>query len=414
MSKSLLRLLAIFLAFGLIAAACGDDDDAEESTESTDEVEDAGEGETEEEAPEDDAEGDMDEEGHSTDLASVCPAEIVIQTDWNPESEHGALYQMVGKDGYTIDAGSAIVSGDLVAGGEDTGVDIEVRSGGPAIGFQQVTAQMYQDSAITFGYVSTDEAISNATELPTISFVAPLDINPQMIMWDPETYPEVEGIADLATATDGGVIIRYFGTATYMPDLVSRGVVLESQLDGSYDGSPAVFVAEGGAIAQQGFASAEPYIYQNEVEQWGKPVAFELIHDIGLEAYAAAIAATPETFDELSASGCLAAITPIIQQAQVDYANDPAATNELIIELVAEYDNGWIYGPEVAEFSLQTQLELGLIGNAGNDTLGDFDLERVQRVIDTLAGSDVGFEVPEGLTPEDLVTNEFIDESIGL
>jgi len=135
MSKSLLRLLAILLAFGLIAAACGDDDDddattTEEATEATVEEAEAEEPEAEEaeaeepEAEEEAAEEEMAEEGASIDLASVCPAEIIIQTDWNPESEHGALYQMVGKDGYTIDAGSAIVSGDLVIAGEDSGVDI--------------------------------------------------------------------------------------------------------------------------------------------------------------------------------------------------------------------------------------------------------------------------------------------------
>ena len=128
MSKSLLRLLAILLAFGLIAAACGDDDDddattTEEATEATVEEAEAEEAE-EPEAEEEAAEEETAEEGASIDLASVCPAEIIIQTDWNPESEHGALYQMVGKDGYTIDAGSAIVSGDLVIAGEDSGVDI--------------------------------------------------------------------------------------------------------------------------------------------------------------------------------------------------------------------------------------------------------------------------------------------------
>ena len=46
MSKTLLRLLAIFLAFGLIAAACGDDDDDAGSEESTEEE--AGDGESDE------------------------------------------------------------------------------------------------------------------------------------------------------------------------------------------------------------------------------------------------------------------------------------------------------------------------------------------------------------------------------
>lgn len=412
------RLMALLLVFGLVAAACGDsDEDTTADTAATETTAAAAEETTtttaaaaEEETPAETTEAM--EEPMAT-LADVCPSPIVIQKDWNPEAEHGALYEMISKDDYEINASAAIVSGSLVAHGEDTGVDIEIRSGGPAIGFQQVTAQMYSDSAITMGYVSTDEAISNYAELPTIAFVAPLEINPQMIMWDPETYPGVSSIADLAAE---GVVIRYFGTATYMPDLVGRGIVTEEQLDGSYDGSPAVFVAEGGAIAQQGFASAEPYIYENEIEDWGKPVEIELIHDTGLQAYAAAMAATPDTFAELSDSGCLAMLTPIIQQAQVDYITNPGVTNELILELVEAYDNGWVYSAGVAEFSVATQLELGLVSNGPDDTLGNFDLDRIAGVITTLdeVADTVGYEPTEGLTPEDLVTNEFIDPSIGL
>ncbi len=423
MRTTLTRLLAVALTLGLVAAACGDDDEPSadpDVTEST--VATTGDTpDTTEETAEnpDTTEGRTDTApvaAGAVDLASVCPERIVIQKDWNPEAEHGALYEMLGKEGYEIDASAAIVSGDLVTGGEDTGVDLEIRSGGPAIGFQQVTAQMYSDDAITMGYVSTDEAISNYAELPTIGVVAPLEINPQIIMWDPETYPEVQSIADLKDVEGGPAIIRYFGTATYMPDLVGRGIVLEEQLDGSYDGTPAQFVAAGGEIAQQGFASAEPYVYENEIPEWGKPVAFELIHDAGLQAYAAAIAMKPETFGELSASGCLEALVPVIQQAQVDYITNPAATNEVILELVEAYDNGWVYTPEVADFSVQQQLDLGLVGNGPDDTLGNFDMERVAGVIETLdaVAAEVGYEPTEGLTAEDLVTNEFIDESIGL
>ncbi len=447
MNRNLLRLLALLLAFALVAAACGDDDDETggDDTVATDDAA-ADDGETADDAAVDDAaaddgemtdddaaaddaaadDGEMtDDDGAADDaaaddgmvdegvLAGVCPDTIVVQKDWNPEAEHGMLYELVGKTGYEIDASAATVRGDLVAAGVDTGVDIEVRSGGPAIGFQQVTAQMYQDDAITMGYVSTDEAIENAAEFPTVSFLAPLEINPQMIMWDPETYPDVESIADLK---DGGATIRYFGTATYMPDLVARGIVDEAQLDGSYDGTPAVFVAEGGSIAQQGFASAEPYIYENEIEDWGKPVRFELIHDVGLQAYAAAIGTKPDTFQELKDSGCLELLVPIMQQAQVDYITNPDASNTLILELVEAYDNGWVYSQGVADFSVQQQLDLGLVGNGPDDTLGNFDLDRIQGVIDSLvnSGQENFANVPEGLSPEDLVTNEFIDESIGL
>ena len=55
---------------------------------------------------------------------------------------------------------------------------------------------------------------------------------------------------------------------TFIDVFVSEGVVSADQIDPSYDGSPARWVSENGAIAQQGFASAEPYVYENEIEEW--------------------------------------------------------------------------------------------------------------------------------------------------
>jgi hypothetical protein len=414
-----LRLSALMLALGLVAAACGDSDDGEGDggTETTAAPETTGGTDTTTTPETTAAAGETTTSGEAAGgggaaggaLAGVCPETVIFQTDWNPEAEHGALYEMVGKEGYTVDSNNFVVTGDLVSGGEDTGVDIEVRTGGPAIGFQQVTAQMYQDTAIHFGYVSTDEAIENHADLPTIGVVAPLDKNPQIIMWDPATYPEVTTIAQLKDQ-ESPVTIRFFETASYMPYLIASGQVTEAQLDGSYDGTPAVFVAEGGAIAQQGFASAEPYIYMNEITEWGKPVAFQLIHDTGYELYSQSISVRAEAFEELTP--CMELLVPIIQQAQVDYITDPAASNALILEAVEAYDNGWVYTEGVADFSVEQQLELGLVGNGSDETLGNFDEARVQGVIDIIV-RDV-FPDVTGVTAADIVTNEFIDPSIGL
>jgi hypothetical protein len=30
-------------------------------------------------------------------LRGVCPATVVVQSSWFPQSEHGALYQLLGK-----------------------------------------------------------------------------------------------------------------------------------------------------------------------------------------------------------------------------------------------------------------------------------------------------------------------------
>ena len=376
------RLMALLMAFGLVAAACGSSDDTE----------------TTEAAAEDEIAG--------VDLSGVCPATIAFQLDWNPESEHGAMYEMVGKEGYTLDSNSFVVSGDLVSQGEDTGVDIEVRSGGPAVGFQSPLSVMYQDESVTFAYATTDDAYNSYDQFPSVSVVAPLEINPQIIMWDPATYPDVKTIADLPDDT----IVRYFNGGAYMDYLVASGQVLESQLDSSYDGTPAVFIAEGGKIAQQGFATSEPFAYKNEITEWGKDVAYELINDTGYRVYAASIALRAADLADMTP--CLEKLVPVIQQAQVDYANSPDASNALIVEAVEANDNGWIYSADIAAFSIEAQLAEGLVGNGPDSTLGNFDDARLAEVFEILSTTVYPDAAP--VTPADLYTNDFIDESIGL
>ena len=98
--------------------------------------------------------------------AAGCPSTIVLQTDWNPEAEHGGQYQLVGPNP-TINTSAKEVTGELVAhGGIDTGVQIQIRAGGPAIGYQTVSSQMYKDSSITLGYLGTDEQIALSATQP--------------------------------------------------------------------------------------------------------------------------------------------------------------------------------------------------------------------------------------------------------
>ena len=380
MKKVSRKAVALILAAPLVAlAACGGDDGG-------------------------DSEGASGGEGS---LSGACPATIVVQTDWFPESEHGALYQMVGSD-YTVDTGKKVVKGSLIdSAGEDTGVDIEVRTGGPAIGYQPVSATMASDDSITLGYISTDDAAFSYDSIKTLAVVAPLEINPQIIMWDPETYPDVKTIADIGAA---GITMNVFGGGTFLEVFVAEGVVSEDQIDPSYDGAPTRFIAEGGKIAQQGFASAEPWQYKNEFAEWGKDVAYELIHDAGFEIYAAPLAIRAEQKEELS--DCLKKFVPIVQQAAIDFIKEPARANAIIIDAVEKYADFWVYGEGVAEYSVQTQKDLGLVGNGSNSTLGDFDLERADKVLEQMKGA--GLSVPADLTAEQIYTNEFIDTSIGL
>ncbi|RFA08206.1 nitrate ABC transporter substrate-binding protein [Subtercola boreus] len=347
----------------------------------------------------------------SVDLAAAgCPANVVIQTGWNPEAEHGHLYELLGDD-YTVDAGKKVVSGPLMAKGSYTGVNVEIRAGGPATGYQTVTSLLYSDPSITLGYVSTDESISQSATMPTTAVFASHDISPLMIMWDPSAHPDVTDIAGLVKS---GAIIRYFGGTAYMSYLTAAGIIPVDQTDGSYDGTPAAYVASGGKDAQQGYASAEPYVYENEVAAWMKPVKYQLVDDLGFRPYQDPVVV--RTADVETQSSCLKALVPVLQQAEVDYFAAPDAANALILDLVDQYDTGWVYTKGVADYSVKTMLDEKISGNGDNETIGDFDEARVQDLIDkvTPVFQSQGITPAEGLAPGDLVTNQFLDTSIGM
>ena len=254
-SRGILKLLAVVLALILVAAACGDDDesgdgvDAADAADDSDAVDsDATDAADDSDATDSDATDAADDsdavdsdavDSDATDaaddgdagmegvLADVCPSPIIVQTDWHAQAEHGPTYELLGQD---YEAANATVRGTLVASGEvDTGVDIEIREGGPAIGWQQVSSQMYQEPDIFFGYASTDGSVGSSVDQPIVSVVVLLEKNPQMIMWNPEKFPGVERVADLPDDTD---IVAFFG-AHYLYWLVDQGIVDASRIDGS-------------------------------------------------------------------------------------------------------------------------------------------------------------------------------------
>jgi hypothetical protein len=388
------RLLAVLLAFALVAAACGGDDD--------DPIADAP-------AADDGGEPEEASDDGSTvapaGLADVCPNPFIIQSDWFPESEHGAIYELIG-DGYSVNADQKSVRGPMVLGGQDLGIEVEVRAGGPALGGQSVSVIMATDDDITLGYGSTDQLVLRYETAPLKSVLAPLENNPQIVMWDPESLPGVETIADLGEL---GTTIQVFSAGTWQLVLAGLGVIDIDQVDPSYDGSPARFIAEGN-IAQQGFASAEPYEYENNIEEYGRKVGFQLLSDAGFEIYSQTLAIRPDRQEELDA--CLQQVVPIIQQAAVNFYASPDRTNATIIDAVEQYDTFWSYEPGLAAYSVQAQLDLGLAGNGPDSTIGNMDLDRIQGVMDAIRLA--GLEFPEDLTPEDITTNEYIDNSIGL
>ncbi|ONH30341.1 nitrate ABC transporter substrate-binding protein [Pseudofrankia asymbiotica] len=381
---------AAAVALVLVAAACGDDDTASP-------------------APGASAGGAVPAQ---YDLkAAGCPSTVVLQSDWNPEAEHGGQYQLLGPNP-KFDTGKKSVTGELVAhGGVDTGVKLEIRAGGPAIGFQTVTSQLYADPNITIGYVSSDEQIQNSKDHPTVALLAGLEKSPQEIGWSPEKHPDFKTIADIGK-TDTKVL--YFEGAAYMDYFTGQGILKKSQIDGSYDGTPTNFVASGGDYAVQGFATSEPYTWENEVRSWGKPLKYQLVADAGFDFYQQAIGVRADKLDALKP--CLTKLVPIMQQAIVDFIAEPATANKVILDAVTKYNNGWVYTQGVADYAVKTMAELGIIGNGKTPTLGDFDEARTQDLIGILTPIYAAQNKPtkDGLKPSDLYTDEFLDTKISL
>jgi ABC-type nitrate/sulfonate/bicarbonate transport system substrate-binding protein len=345
----------------------------------------------------------------ATSLAGVCPSTVVVQTDWNPESDHSEVYELAATGG-TIDAAKKRYTAPLISQGQDTGVKIEIRAGGPATGFQSPTQQMYSDDSIYMGYVNTDESIQNAAKKPTVSVMAPRENWAQVLIFDPATY-HFKTIADIGKTN---ATVLYFQANVYMDYLVGAGILKKSQVDASYDGKPARFVTAGGKVVQQGFLTAEPYQYEHEVKPWLKPVSTLKISDAGYPNYGETLAVRKA--DVAKDSPCLKKLVPMIQQAQVDYAKSPERANTLIAQLVPKYNTGWVYPKALADFAAKAQVDNKIIADGTDGTLGSIDTARVQKMIDIVSPiyAKNNIKVPAGLKPSDLFTNEFVKQGIGL
>ena len=337
-------------------------------------------------------------------LADVCPSPLVVQTDWFPESEHGALYELIG-EGYEIDKNNGIIVGPMVLGGTDLGIDWEVRAGGPFLGASSVSEHMALDSSIHLGYASTDQQVNHWDVTQLVSVVAPLEKNPQMVMWDLDTYPDVTGIRDIG---ERGIIVQVFGGGTFPDVFIAQGIWDEDKVDKSYTGSPARFITDGD-IAQQGFASAEPYQYEFVHTDYGKAVGFELLHDAGFEIYSQTIGVRNGQIEDLRP--CLERLVPIIQQASVNFDASPERANAIIVDTVTTYDTWWTYSPELAAFSVQAQRDYGLVGDGPDNIAANMEGSRYEKTLNDMRAA--GMEgIDADLTHDQLFTNEFIDPNI--
>jgi hypothetical protein len=232
-----------------------------------------------------------------------------------------------------------------------------------------------------------------------------------MLMFDPATY-DFKTIEDVKAS---GATVLVEPNVTYAKVLVGLGKLNADQIDDSYEFSPTRFVAEGGALVQQGFATSEPFLYENTIKEWGKTVSYILNHDAGYPAYAVLVGTKPETVDQ--EADCLKALVPLLQQGMVDFVADPGPLSDLLVRLSAEQNSPSPLTAEQAQFAVETMLSEDIVANGPTATLGDWDMARVQRVIDLAIPVFQAQNVntfKEGVTAQDIVTNDFVDPDISL
>jgi len=94
----------------------------------------------------------------------------------------------------------------------------------------------------------------------------------------------------------------------------------------------------------------------------------------------------------------------------------PGPTNQAIVAMVRDLNAAQDYSLARANYAAGEMKKLGIVSNGTNRTLGDFDMARVQRVIDLVGPifARQGKPIASGLIPDGVATNQFIDPRIGL
>lgn len=397
--------LALLAGFSLVAAACGDDEESGSNTTAPAATEPA----TTEPAATDPATTEPATTEPAADEA-ICPTNLVIQTDWWPELEHGGTYQLIGPDG-TADADNFIYSGPIAEAYKVGGIEtVEIRSGGDAVGFTPVASLLETDDDITFGYINLSDVFADAARVPMVAVAKTLDQDPQMLMWDPAQL-DISSPADIGVS--GAEVLHFDGTS-YIDFLIAKGDMNAEQSNPSYGGAPDTWVAQGGNFIQQGFATNEVYKYENDIA-WKDgapaPVDYFTVKEMGFDNYAAAMVVRADKIDDLDA--CLKELVPIMSQAWVDFLAEPTPVTDALISVNETFDTYWKLSAELNIRGLEILEEQGFGSNSPDGTYCSFDDDRAATLHEIMVEVNENKGVDSVATPTDAYTNEYCEGAPG-
>jgi hypothetical protein len=341
-------------------------------------------------------------------LEGVCPDPIVVQTSWYPESTHGGLFELFGGN-YTVDKAHKRVTGPLISHGKDTGVKLEVRAGGPALGNQPVSALMATDKSILLAQQATeDQVLGWASGQPTVAVIAPFDVDPVVFIWDRKRHPEFNTLQDVGQTSTKVLTFR----SADIDYLVGAGILRSSQVDYSYDGSPSRLLADR-SIVVGGFSTNEPFIYKS----LGVDVDYQYVSETGYPDYRNMLVVRRDAQPRLN--DCLTNLVPVLQQGMIDFIARPEPVLQLIAKVNKDYASPFPYPIEQGRAGVRVMKTDGLVGNPASmrgAAFGAVDPNRVKRMLDILRPIYGAQKKPVAgdATPDTLATNEYLDASLKL
>lgn len=343
-------------------------------------------------------------------LSGICPSTVQIQQNWTPEAEQGAYYQLAASGG-SIDSSQKTYTAPLLdpSTGKQTGVNVELLAGGPATSYSNPEQLLYTNQSILLGVDATDTQIKSYPSTPTIGVVTPMYLYDNVYFWNPAKH-NFSSIADIGSS--GATLLSYGTGGALNLYLEAKGELKSSQIDGSYNGSPADFIASGGSMVSGGYATYEPFYYAHQLSAWDKPISYQLIATTGYNPYSNTTFVTPA--NEKKYSACLSKLVPMIQEAQIKYLQSPSRVNQLIVQLDAAYKIGGAYNMAIANYADQTMLADKIVAQPSSGAFGSFDMARVNTLIGQLKTTNTAKNLPAGFSASTLETNKYIDPSINM
>jgi hypothetical protein len=341
-----------------------------------------------------------------------CPPQIQIQTDDLPRVEWGFLYGLLDQDELRI--GPDSVTAPLLIDGRDSGSKLRIYVGDPDDGVA-ANVDLYDDERVLLGAVDTDVAIRDAVRYPTVGIFAPLLRDPRIAYWDSRVYPGVPTVQAMGRqATPDGSALVPFATTPGDPfaDYALGNEILTAEQIVT-DPAPTVegWIAANGIPLQVGDLLTDPYAF-DQLADAPNAFVFQQLDQAGYQRDHGVLSARPQAL--VRYADCLAVLIPVLQQALADYLDDPEQTTALLVELAAEFGDD-SYDAERAAAAFEILDEGRIAGNGPDGAIGDINLGRVRDLFEEAvpAWRRADVPIPAHVEPDDIVTNRFIDTTIG-